>query len=326
MFISIVIASKNRAKELERTLLSLLTDENLANSDWEVVVIDNGSSDQTSHVCTSFARSFPKHFRFLRESLPGKSNALNTGFRAISADIIALIDDDVLCQADYLHGIRSAYQGGKNIAAQGRVFVDYHGKRPAWFDDDEYFDQMMLLTDLGDQQCELSRSPWGVNMVVPASAIEKSGGFCPQLGAGVRICFGEDAEFGRRLRNSGLSVMYMPEIVVRHQVSLERLSVTYVLKRGFKIGLCSAFYSPAPKVSLSRLSLYAVKELLFALPSVAWDLCGARWGRAIRKTCGQLERIGFVWQHWQIRLHGAPLFTIPEVRFLRHVQEGGSDN
>lgn len=239
----------------------------------------------------------------------------------MAADIIALIDDDVICRADYLDGIRAVYQGEGRDAAQGRVFVDYHGKRPAWFDDDEYFDQMMLLTDMGDERCELKRSLWGVNMVVPASAIEKAGGFCPELGAGATISFGEDAEFDHRLRKAGVRVIYTPEIVVRHQVSPERLSALYILRRSFKIGLCGAYYCPGPTVSLPRFSLYATKELVFILPSVAWDLCRARWGKAIRKVCCQLERIGSVWQHWWFRLHGTPSLTIPAVRFSRLWQE-----
>jgi glycosyltransferase involved in cell wall biosynthesis len=316
MFISVVIATKNRANDLKRTLTSLFTPANLARLDWEVLVIDNGSTDRTNQVCLDFRNTFTTHFRFLIENKPGKSNALNTGFQAVSGDVIAFLDDDVICRTDYLDGIRMVYQGGGKNAAQGRVFVDYHGKRPAWFDEDEYFDQMMLLTDMGDERCELKRSLWGVNMVVPASAIEKAGGFCPELGAGATICFGEDAEFDHRLRKVGVRVIYAPEIVVRHQVSLERLSVLYVFTRSFKIGLCSAHYSPGPTVSLPRFSLYATKELVFILPSVALDLCRSRWGMAIRKVCCELERIGFVWQHWRFRLYGTPSLTIPAVKFL----------
>jgi glycosyltransferase involved in cell wall biosynthesis len=314
MFISVVLATRNRAGALRRTLESIFTASNLASPDWEAVVIDNGSTDGTVGVCGEFKERSADHFVSLVEIKPGKSNALNTGFRASRGDIIALIDDDVICQDDYLNQIRKVFASGFSGVVQGRVFVDYLGKRPDWFD--EYFDQMMLLNDLGEERCALKRSLWGVNAALPAAAIEKAGGFCLELGAGA-IGFGEDAEFDHRLRRAGYRVFYTPEIVVRHQVSTERLSIRYVLERSYQIGRCGAYYDPPPPVPLPRFTAYVTKEFMLALPIVVVDLAFGRRGKAARRLGEELKRVGNVVQHWIFKFQGRPALTVPPIEFAR---------
>jgi|ERR1700730_8136359 len=315
MFITIIIATRNRATDLARTVLSICTRKNLQFSDWEVIVVDNGSTDRTNEVCREYGKSFPRHFRYIEEKKLGKSNAVNTAFQSASGDVVAMIDDDVICQSDYLEGIRNVFSSGFSEIVQGRIFVDYHSKRPKWFKQDVYFDQMMLLSDLGDQRCELQRSLWGANIVVPAAAIAKVGGFCPELGAGANG-FGEDAEFDHRLRHAGYRIIYSPEIVVRHQVTSERLNIKFVLSRSLKIGLCSASYSPPPRVALSRYTLYLIKCILLEVPLMVVDLGRSQRGRAIRRACAQLQQIGFVAQHWRFKIYGQPRLNIPSIQMV----------
>lgn len=312
LLISIILATRNRADDLARTIASICTPENLLSSDWEVIVVDNGSSDRTNLLCQELEASFPQKFRFLVERMPGKSNAVNSGFRTAAGEYLALIDDDVICQPDYLESIRNMVRDGFSDIAQGRVFVDYRSKRPTWFDEDRYFDQMMLLSDLGDAPCDLGRSLWGANVLLPFAAIEKVGGYCPELGAGANG-FGEDAELGNRLRRANYRLVYAPQIVVRHQVSGERLNAEYVLRRSFEIGRCSAYYSPAPSISLWMYGLFAIKEATFRIPSILWSLAKGRLGKAIRHGCGELQRIGLVTQLLRFRKTGPPRLTIPAI-------------
>jgi glucosyl-dolichyl phosphate glucuronosyltransferase len=316
LLISIILATRNRADDLARAISSICTPGNLLAADWELIVVDNGSSDRTKLLCCEFQASYPRHFRLLVETARGKSNAVNAGLRIAVGEFIALIDDDVICQPDYMESIRSTVRDGFSDIAQGRIFVDYHSKRPAWFDEDKYFDQMMLLSDLGDEPCELGRSLWGANVIMPFAAIAKVGGYCPELGAGANG-FGEDAELGNRLRRANYRLVYVPEIVVRHQVSGERLGPGYILRRSFEIGRCSAYYSPFPIVPIWRYGLYALKEAVFRTPSILWALAKGRRGMAIRKGCDQLQRIGWVIQMWRFRKTGPPPLTVPVIEAPR---------
>ena len=312
LLISIILATRNRAEDLARAVASVCTTENLHARDWELIVIDNGSTDRTNALCQELSTSFPQHFRFLTETRPGKSNAVNTGFGIASGEYLALLDDDVVCQPDYLQSVRQTVKKGMTNVAQGRIFVDYHSKRPAWFDEDRYFDQMMLLTDFGEEPRELGRSLWGANVIIPFEAIRKVGGYCPELGAGANG-FGEDAELGNRLRGAGYRLVYAPQIIVRHQVSRERLSAGYIMKRCFQIGRCSAYYNPAPQTPLWRYALFAIKQGIFRVPSIVWAFIKGMPGKAIRMGCNELERIGLVTQMWAFRKNGPPPLTIPVV-------------
>lgn len=314
MFLSIVIATKNRAETLRRALASLFTSENLAHQDWEVIAADNGSTDTTAAVCREHLERFPGHFRFVVENARGKSNALNTGLAAATGNVIALMDDDVVCMPDYLSQVRASCRGGLSEILQGRVYVDYHGRRPGWFDD--YFDQVMLSTGVGEERCELRRALWGVNVVLPAEAIEKVGGFCPELGPG-SSGYCEDSEFDHRLRKAGYRVIYAPEIALRHQAAQERLDAKYLLTRSFATGRSCAYCDPPPPVPLPRFTAYAVKMLLMALPAALWDVCRGRRARGLRQLCEEATRLGYVTQHWRFRKSGPPVLTIPQVAMLR---------
>ena len=83
-------------------LNSLFTAENLKLPNWEVLVVET-STDNTIEVCREFQRQFPRHFRFLTEKKLGKSHALNTAVVAAKGDVLAFIDDDVICDANYIN-------------------------------------------------------------------------------------------------------------------------------------------------------------------------------------------------------------------------------
>ena len=93
MKFSIVIATYNRADELPNTLKSL-TEQRVSDS-WEVIIVDNNSSDATREVVLEAARNFPVALRYVLEKEQGRSAALNAGIQAARGEIIAITDDDV---------------------------------------------------------------------------------------------------------------------------------------------------------------------------------------------------------------------------------------
>ena len=100
MQFSVVIPTYNRAAELRQTLLSLSKLE--VCDDWELIVVDNHSTDETSRVIREASKSFPARLRYLFEPLPGRSAALNAGIIAAKGKIIAITDDDVMVESDWL--------------------------------------------------------------------------------------------------------------------------------------------------------------------------------------------------------------------------------
>jgi glycosyltransferase involved in cell wall biosynthesis len=320
--ISILIATRDRAASLLRTLDSLFIPSNTATEDWEVIVADNGSNDDTLAVCRMFSERYPDHFKFVYESRGGKSCALNQGIPMCQGEVLALIDDDVICHVDYLDAIRSSIADSKECVLQGRVHVDYDGKLPDWFD--EHFESMMCKIDLGDNVRELPREFWGLNVVLPMGGIAKVGGFCPEMGPGA-MGFAEDAEFSRRLRRARYRVVYHPRIVVRHQISSHRLAAFYVLKRSYLIGLSFAYYQEVPGVPLWRYTAYIGKEILRSIPRLLLNLSLARWNLVMRTACERLTSLGFLCQHWRFRIGGRPTLTAPVIPVPRFSSAGQPD-
>src|SRR6266403_1756402 len=314
--ISILLATRNRAASLTRTLDSLFISSNISKSDWEVIVADNGSIDQTSSVCRMFRERYSDHFKFVFENRGGKSCALNKGIQMCQGQVLVLIDDDVICQDNYLDEIRSNLGACRGWVVQGRVYVDYDGELPSWFDD--YFESMMCRIDLGDKLCDLQppRQLWGLNAVLPMEAMTRVGGFCPELGPGASG-FSDDVELSRRLRAARYQLIYDPEIVVRHQISANRLTIPYVLRRSYSMGRSSAYYEQAPAVSLWRYAAYIAREVLRAVPGLFMNLLAGKSNLAVRTASTHAVSIGFISQHFKFQRVGKPNLTAPMISLSR---------
>ena len=98
---SVVIATYNRAADLRSTLASLAGLH--PDGAWEVIVVDNNSTDDTRRAVEEAARAFPVECRYLVERQQGRSPALNAGIRAARGEIVVTTDDDVRVPADWLN-------------------------------------------------------------------------------------------------------------------------------------------------------------------------------------------------------------------------------
>src|SRR5712692_5948951 len=294
MFVSVLISTRNRASSLRQTLESLFHPANLESSDWEVVVIDNDSDDNTSEVCRDFRERFSQHFRFLVEKKRGKRNALNTGIAAARGDVLAFTDDDVLCAPDFLQAIRLVFDEYAPDGVQGRVLLDCKGGWPEWLD--SHLALTVAFRDCGDDVIELQGTLFGCNMVVRAEVFRKIGGFSPELGPGA-IGLAEDTELTFRMRQDGCRLIYAPQIVVRHQLSRDRLTKSFLRERFFQNGRAEAYFAPLP-VPLWRFGLYVAKEWVLKEPEALWHLCAGRPALALLRQCEVYSWAGFFWQHW----------------------------
>jgi glucosyl-dolichyl phosphate glucuronosyltransferase len=293
MQITVIICTRSRSQRLRRTLDSLLTAHNLKADDWNMLVVDNASTDDTQRVCREFERRFPLHFRLVAQQKPGKSNALNTAIAAAQGDVLAFTDDDVFCDPGYLGSIRALFDQESVDAAQGRILLECEDGWPAWLD------QGLALSfghrDCGSEVSDLVGTLDGCNTIVRAEVFRRIGGFCPQLGPGA-IGLGEDTEFSLRMRRYGLRQVYAPDIVVRHQLSKRRVTKSALRKRFFQNGRATAYYEGLP-VSLPRFALYLMKESLSKELAAAWHSCRGRVGQALRCQCELHQQAGLFWQH-----------------------------
>ena len=96
---TVLLATRNRASTLEAVLSTYCCLVSPPGG-WDIVVVDNGSSDRTTEVVRSFRDRLPITYAF--EGKPGKNAALNTGLAHVTGDVIVFTDDDIFPQADWL--------------------------------------------------------------------------------------------------------------------------------------------------------------------------------------------------------------------------------
>ncbi len=237
--ISLVIATYNGAKKLPRTLQSL-AEQTLDRELWDVVVVNNNSSDNTREVVEGFIASHPEiDIKLVDEPQQGLSFARNRGIDESKGEYIAIIDDDEIACPDLLRTYfdfldTSPYA----VAAGGKITPHYPTKRPFWLS--KITERPIAGTlDLGDEIILFPEGKYfgGGNMCLRRTAINYYGKFDTNLGRkGSRLLGGEEKELYMRYYTSGEDVFYLPKAEILHVIDESRLTKEYFKAVCYRIG------------------------------------------------------------------------------------------
>jgi glycosyltransferase involved in cell wall biosynthesis len=240
MHITVILCTYNRSASLRHALTSATSLVLPESVEWEVLVVDNNSADQTRNVVEDFCKQYPGRFRYLFEAKPGKSNALNAGIREARGDVLAFTDDDITLHPMWLQNLTSALHNHDWAGVGGRILQRWDSPPPRWLHiDGRYWRMSWPLTsfDMGEHTREGNANVNGANMAFHKDVFAKYGGFRtdlgPQPGNEIRC---EDTEFGHRLYFCGERVGYEPSAIVYHPVSQSRLTKMYFLTWWFDYG------------------------------------------------------------------------------------------
>jgi glycosyltransferase involved in cell wall biosynthesis len=240
---TVLICTFNRAADLARTLDSLARIK--SRFVWDVLIVDNNSSDNTSDVVQSRARTFPVPVHYLFEPRQGKSNALNTGMQRARARLIVFTDDDVEVPEGWLDaGVGPLLERADIEYTGGPVRPAWGAPRPSWLDETGNLGGTIAVKDHGAVPFifeDERKTPLGVNMAVRRTLIERIGGFRPDLGRNGRSLLGqEQAEFFYRSRRAGARGLYVPQMWLAHAVPAARLTRDYFRRWWFWKGISHA--------------------------------------------------------------------------------------
>ena len=250
--VSVIICTYNRCESLKDTLNSLLMLNTDASFDYEILIVDNNSNDQSRFVTESFISRFRGKLRYLFERQQGKSYAINLGIKEAKGEILAFTDDDVLVDVDYLRKIVDAFaQCSDDIGfIGGKIFPKWNKEKPEWISG-SLLDALALL-DYGDQPFTLDSSVdriklkrnifFGANFAFRKEIFIKYGGF------NIKKIVAEDTEICLRLYANGIKGMYVPTVVVHHQVPTARTCPKYFYRWYFQQGKYQEIVeNPRPK-------------------------------------------------------------------------------
>ena len=274
--ISVVIATYNRATLLDDCLRHLRS-QSFHPGD-EVLIVDNASTDHTSHVVRALQSDWPVPLRLLHEPQPGKSYALRRALAAARCDVLGFLDDDVRVTSAWLDTVRRVMSGSSVALMGGRVLPQWQESVPKWLrnapDGYKRLGAPLGLLDYPADVVALGpRTVLGANMAVRRSVFDAVGGFSTRVGK-LRgtLLSGEDHELCQRVQAQGFSAIYVPDAVVYHWVPAERTRVRYFLHWFYWSGITNAILENA-----SALPRYLVKRsLLSTLDALRSLLIGNR--------------------------------------------------
>ena len=136
MKITVILCTYNRCQSLHKALASVSLSRVPNSIEWDVLVVDNNSHDQTRAVIEDYCRRYPNRFRYLFEPHPGKSYALNSAIRQAKADVLAFMDDDVEVDSNWLHNLTAPLNNEEWAGSGGRILPEVAFTPPSVARDD----------------------------------------------------------------------------------------------------------------------------------------------------------------------------------------------
>jgi glycosyltransferase involved in cell wall biosynthesis len=239
--IAAIICTHNRDEYLGAAIDSLLQQDG---DNYEVIVVDNASSDRTHQVVAS--RLSNPRLKYVYESNLGLSVARNRGAAATNAPILAYLDDDAIASPQWLKIIIGAYKNNNRLAiAGGKVTLIWPEgvKPPRWISSG--MAGSLGAYDLGDEMIYLENpnlTPRGLNYSLRRSFLEEIGGFDLNLGrVGKNLLSNEELYMTERAIAIGWQVAYLPNAIADHHVAPERLKPTWFLRRSWWQGISECY-------------------------------------------------------------------------------------
>jgi len=225
MDVSVIICTHNRSRVL-RGALEALAAQQADGLDWEIVVVDNASTDDTRRVVEAFRARSATPVRYLLEPVLGHSRSLNRAIAASTGAIVAFTDDDARPEQEWLRQVHGAFSRYGAEWVFGKVLPEWEGVRPAWFS--ERFMGYFALLDFGPQPFVVSdprQSFYGVNCAARRDILERLGGYREDYGPKGKFWgVGADTDLFERSLAAGYRIAYVPEAVVRHVIPASRSS------------------------------------------------------------------------------------------------------
>jgi glycosyltransferase involved in cell wall biosynthesis len=240
MMITLILCTYNRCQSLAKALDSIAAQVLPEQVAWEVLVVDNNSTDGTRQVVEDFRRRYPGRVRYLFEPQQGLSRARNAGVREAMGDVLAFTDDDVTVESNWLWNLTAGLCSGEWAGAGGRILPERTFSPPPWLEQNgprSLIGALCAYLDPGDVPCDFKDPPYGANMAFRKEMFQKYGHFRTDLGhrPDSKIGF-EDTEFGRRLIVGGERLSYVPSAVVYHEVDERKVRKDYLLAWWFDFG------------------------------------------------------------------------------------------
>lgn len=271
--ISVAVCTYNRAESLRLTLDSMVSLKGHQSIPWELLIIDNNSSDATRAVVHDYQQVLPIQYYF--EAEQGLSAARNRALAEFSGDVLLFTDDDVRVSDGWLE----AYARGiSEFPGQGffggQVKPLWSKGKPRWLRDENMplIGGLLVSYQNGNENYRMGESaplPFGASFGVRRNLAEKVGQFRTDLGViGNKLGRGEESDYLERAVNMGFFGAYVGQAVCLHEVDYDRLKISYLFRYGHDKGVSEARQLVLPGTGS------IVDEIIYAIKGIGQILLG----------------------------------------------------
>ena len=265
--VTVLIATRDRAELLARTLESLAGQRTAAQ--WEVIVVDNGSTDSTAQVLADFAPRLPLTSIYF--PVPGKNRALNRGINIARGSLALFTDDDIDLLPNWIESLFRASQGfADDSVFCGPIVPRFELEPPDWMRR-HWFAGVAFADfrpDQGEGPLVGKRLPCGGNLGIRLSILQKYA-YREDIGpGGTDFAMGSELELLVRLTADGYRSIFVPGAGVAHHVGRRQLANRWQFGRARRFGRGEA-----------RLAEDGISRRIMGIPWYYWILVPLIWLR-----------------------------------------------
>ena len=249
MYLSVIIPTRNRANTLYRTLDSI-SNQTLPAREFEVIIIDNGSTDNTRETIEEFRNKLP-NLRYFYETSPGLHIGRHKGLKEADSDILVYGDDDIKAFPTWLQGIKESFSDNQVVLVGGKVLPHFEESPPDWLlnmwnRENEHGKILTYLSilDLGEKVKEINPYyVFGCNYSIRKNILIDAGGFHPDSFPPDLIKYRGDGEgyVSKYIMEKKYKTMYNPGASVYHLISKDRITLEYFCKRAYNEGISDSY-------------------------------------------------------------------------------------
>ena len=227
--LSLLVCTYNRGNDLRELLETAVAQETNGEFSYEVVVVDNNSTDETREVVESFISAGHENIRYFFEERQGKSHALNRGLNELRGWAYIITDDDFVLPRDWVRNLFLAFHDNPDVSfVSGKVLPLWQAEPPSWLTTRHW--SAIAMADYGDEQF-LTDSAHQICLLACAfrvADVQAVGGYQGELGKSKDLSGAtEDLDLLMRLWKSGRKGLYLPHVAFYHKATKDRLTKKY---------------------------------------------------------------------------------------------------
>lgn len=296
MELSVILCTYNRSNVLIRTLKSIQSQDLPENFAWEVVVVDNNSTDDTPEKVREFAETSELVVRYVKEKKQGLSHARNKGVAEARGRYLHFTDDDEIADKDLIREIYGTFKTYKCDCVGGRIYLKCEEKMPKWLTKELW--GFLGYLNYGDNtfQMDEQRYPFGGNMTFSQEVFKRIGLFNVNMGRkGDQLFGGEEVDFFQRLLSAGGKGVYQPKALVYHIIGKSRLKKNYFRTLHYKEGLQKGLLeNQIYRRAFLGVPVFMFSQFMRSIRNYVWAFCSHGLNNSLRKEMTVWHFIGFM--------------------------------